>query len=44
MLFFDHPNYVGIGVFLTLTAVYWIWRWIRFDGSEPGASDRDKEH
>jgi hypothetical protein len=32
MLFFEHPAYVGIGVFLSLTGIYWLWRWVRTDG------------
>jgi hypothetical protein len=35
MLFFEeHPSITGIGVFVILTASYWLWRWIRFDESQ----------
>jgi hypothetical protein len=30
---FEHPAALGFGAFLTLTTVYWLWSWIRWDDS-----------
>ncbi len=38
MPFFEHPAYVGIGVFVTLAGIYCLWRWIRFDEGGPPES------
>jgi len=32
--FEQHPAITGFGLFLALCAIYWLWRWIRFDENE----------
>jgi hypothetical protein len=42
LLDFEHPAYVGMGVFLALVAFSLIWRWIRWDDSDHHRSKSDR--
>ena len=44
MSVFDLPRYTGIVLFVILVGIYWLWRWIRFDESEPtSGKDRSQD-